>query len=79
MLKLQNTSLQEIKLQRTQEGWKIPNSKKTGTMEGAAQEVPSTAGHLEMVGACPTTGNGYWSLHTSQGILRIGSLRNPSP
>lgn len=79
MLKLQNTSLQEIKPQRIQESWKIPSSKKTGTMEGAAQEAPSTAGHPEMVGACPATGNDYWSLHTSLRILGIGSLRNFSP
>lgn len=79
MLKLQNTSLQEIKLQRIQESWQIPSSKKAATMEGAPQGVPSTAGSLEMVGAFPGTGNAYWSLHTSQGILRTGSSRNLSP
>lgn len=55
-------------------------------MEGAALEAPFLQDTWRWVGAHPATDNGgrgdwknypgndYWSLHTSQGVLRIGSL-----
>lgn len=51
MAKLQNTFLEERKLQRIQESWKIPSFLETLTMEGAAQESPSPVGHVEMAGS----------------------------
>lgn len=59
MAKLQNTFLQERKLQRIQESWKIPSFLEMLTMEGAAEEL------WRWVGAHPTTNGGRrgWKSH----------------